>query len=273
MQLLIILAIGMVILGWIFGKPYWQAYQRHKIKQQAFPKAWREIIKRRFPYFKKMPADLQLQLKKHVQVFIAEKTFVGGANLNITDEIKVTIALQACLLLLNRKTNYYPKLERIVVYPGAFAKTQRELDHAGLETERRTVMLGESWQLGKVILSWQDTVAGAEDPCDGSNVVIHEFAHQLDQESGHANGAPLLPSSINYQQWSDALDQAFKQLKYQQATGQASLFDYYGATNPAEFFAVASEVFFEQTQDFARHYPHMYQLFCRYYAVDPLHWH
>ncbi|QBF81946.1 zinc-dependent peptidase [Shewanella maritima] len=247
--------------------------RRVKITAQPFPKAWRQILKRRFPYFQSMPTDLQLQLKKHIQVFVAEKKFVGCAGLEIDDEVKVTIAAQACLLLLNRPNHYYPKLKQILVYPHAFVVQSQSVDGNGVHASQRQVHLGESWENGKVILSWHSAKAGADDPFDGSNVVIHEFAHQLDQETGTANGAPFLGKIDDYPTWTQVLSREFEQLRHCARNHIPSLFDYYGATNPAEFFAVISETFFEKPQQFHQQHPDLYQELSRFYQLNPIHWH
>lgn len=266
------LFIGLLLIGYLAGKPYWREYKRSLIKRKPFKKAWRKIIQQRMPYFKQMPADLQLQLKQHIQVFLAEKEFVGCNGVVITDEIRITIAAQACLLLLNRKTNYYPKLRTILVYPSAFVKQQQTRNADGVQFTQKVVLAGESWDFGKVVLSWQDTVDGAQVPDDGRNVVIHEFAHQLDQENGQANGAPILDRQQSYKCWSEVFLAQFTLLQEQVRVGAPSLFDYYGATNPAEFFAVASEVFFEQSAQLFREYPKLYRQLTQYYTIDPMHW-
>jgi Mlc titration factor MtfA (ptsG expression regulator) len=224
------------------------------------------------PYFKKMPTHLQLQLKQHIQVFLSEKKFVGFNGVIITDEVRVTIAAQACLLLLNRKTDYYPKLKTILVYPRAFTKHHQSLAADGVYSTQHLAMAGESWGFGKIVLSWQDTLQGAYDPDDGHNVVIHEFAHQLDQEDGSANGAPILSSGQNYDCWADVFSAQFEMLSKQVSVGERSIFDYYGATNPAEFFAVASEVFFEKSQALKYEHPKLYTQLSLYYRVDPTSW-
>jgi len=267
------LVIAVVIIGYMAGKPYWREYQREKIKSQPFKKEWRKVLQQRVPYFRQMPADLQLQLKQHIQVFLAEKNFVGCNGVTITDEIRITVAAQACLLLLNRKTNFYPKLRTILVYPSAFIKEQNNIQANGVLHTQKTVLAGESWDFGKVVLSWQDTIEGAQITDDGRNVVIHEFAHQLDQENGKANGAPILDKEQSYQCWSAVFSAQFEQLQMQAKTKSPSLFDYYGATNPAEFFAVASEVFFEQAKQFHYEHPRLYKQLTQYYQVDPIHWH
>lgn len=272
MAILVTLLIGAVIIGWVLLKPQWQQRQRDKIAARPFPASWRDILKRRLPYFRALPADLQLQLKKHIQVFIAEKQFVGCDGLEVTDDMRVTIAAQACLLLLNRPHYYYPKLQQILIYPAAFVVQGSSADVAGVMHDKRRVLSGESWTLGKVILSWADTLQGAADPTDGRNVVIHEFAHQLDQEKGVATGAPLLQRSSDYQQWSAVMAAEFTQLQHQAQTGHSSLFDHYGATNPAEFFAVISEVFFEQPQQLSALHPGLYQQLSQFYRLNPLSW-
>lgn len=264
--------IGVILIGYSVGKPYWRLYQRDKIRKQPFKKEWRKIIQQRMPYFRQMPTDLQLQLKQHIQVFLAEKNFIGCNGVNITDEIRVTVAAQACLLLLNRKTDFYPKLQTILVYPCAFIKEQQSKDAGGVQFSQKMTLAGESWNFGKVVLSWQDTLDGAKIPGDGHNVVIHEFAHQLDQENGSANGAPILEKGQSYKCWSEVFSRQFELLKQQAKAGTPSIFDYYGATNPAEFFAVASEVFFEKAHQFHHEHPMLYRQLKQYYRVDPIHW-
>lgn len=265
--------IAALIIGYSAAKPYIKENKRNKIKHQPFKKEWRKIIQRRLPYFRQMPADLQLQLKDHIQVFLAEKEFIGCNGVTITDEIKITIAAQACLLLLNRKTDYYPKLTTILVYPTAFVKQQQQQNSDGLHFSQQVALAGESWDIGKIVLSWEDTVHGALDISDGHNVVIHEFAHQLDQENGKANGAPILGKNQNYQDWSSTFEREFSKLQQQASNNTPSLFDHYGATNPAEFFAVTTEVFFERSKQFNKEFPALYQQLSNYYHVDPIYWH
>ena len=272
LPILLPLFIGVVIIAVIIGKPYWREFKRKRVNQVPFPKEWRKILKHRMPYFRKMPADLQLQLKQHIQIFLAEKEFIGCNGVIISDDIRVTIAAQACLLLLNRKTDYYPKLRTILVYPRAFTKQQQTRSSDGVHFSQHVAMSGESWGFGKIVLSWQDTLDGAYLPEDGHNVVIHEFAHQLDQEDGLADGAPILGKDQSYACWADVFSDQFEQLKYQASSGSHSIFDYYGATNPAEFFAVASEVFFEKAKQLRHEHPKLYEQLSLYYRVDPSLW-
>jgi len=269
--LFLIAFVSISLIAYILLKPRWIQHKRQLIKAKPFPKEWRDVIKRNVPYFYEMPADLQLQLKEHVQVFLHEKHFYGFEGIEINDEIKTTIAVQACLLLLNQDEKYYPKLKSIYVYPAAFITNHSSRDAAGVVHEKRRVLSGESWELGKVVLSWKDTKQGASNIDDGRNVVIHEFAHQLDQETGMANGAPFLRHK-NRRCWSQVLTKEYEKLRAQSATGSRSLLDKYGATNPAEFFAVASEIFFERPQEMQEKHPNLYQQLQGFYRVNPALW-
>ncbi len=262
--LALICAGGLVLPAW------WVLRRRRRLQRQAFPASWRKILRRRVPLLRRLPADLQLQLKKHMQVFIAEKAFIGCAGLQVTEEMRVVVAAQACLLLLNRPAGYFPKLRQILLYPGAFAVERTQDDGSGVLQEQRRVLLGESWSQGQVILSWQDCLDGAAVADDGSNVVIHEFAHQLDQEDGHANGAPQRRQ--HPQRWSQVFRAAFARLRREAHVGEPGLLNHYGAQDPAEFFAVVSEVFFEQPVQLAQDYPELYRELGAYYRVDPAGW-
>jgi Mlc titration factor MtfA (ptsG expression regulator) len=270
--LLITLGLAALFLLWLLGQPRLAEWRRARVRRQPFPAGWRRILKRRVPVFRRLPVDLQLQLKKHMQVFLAEKPFIGCAGLQVTDEMRVTIAAQACLLLLNHpRPDYFPNLRQVLVYPGAFAVSRVHSDGAVVRDQRQ-VLAGESWQQGQVILSWQDALEGAAVADDGRNVVIHEFAHQIDQANGPANGAPLLPTTRDRRRWSRVWNEAFAELQAQAARGEPSLFSDYGATSPAEFFAVASEVFFEQPQQMAWEAPELYRELARFYRVNPINW-
>ena len=260
-------------ISYIWFKPAYIKHKRQRISKMPFPNEWRAILKRRMPYFRSLPSDLQLQLKQHIKVFIAEKQFIGCQGIIIDDEMRVTIAAQACLLLLNRDTDYYPKLKQILVYPSLFIVNNQQQDTNGIIWEKQNILSGESWEFGKVILSWHTAVEDAAQPFDGHNVVIHEFAHQLDQEDGHSNGAPLLASSKDYAQWSSIMAQEYTSLQYQANHQEFSIFNYYGATNPAEFFAVVTETFFEKPLEFSQQHPRLYQQMSHFFKLDPVNWH
>jgi Mlc titration factor MtfA (ptsG expression regulator) len=255
-------------------EPFLVERRRERLRAKRFPAAWRDILDRRVPIVHRLPRDLRRQLEQHIQVFIAEKPFLGCAGQEITDEVRVTIAAQACLLILNRKSDYFPNLHQVLVYPGAFLveRFQPVPGNPVLQSYATHTLTGESWTHGRVVISWEDALEGAATPDDGRNVVIHEFAHQLDQQKGYANGAPWLGSRHRYPRWSHVLGEEYARLQQAAVTGEPSLFNPYGATNPAEFFAVISEAFFERPLEMALLHPALYGELCSLYRIDPASW-
>lgn len=245
--------------------------KRALLLHQPLPAIWIAMLEKNVPIYHRLPNTLKQQLHGLVQVFLHEKTFVGCGGLEMTDEIKVTIAAQACMLLLNRKTSFYARLKTIYVYPNTYvAKSVEHND--GLVTEGPSVRLGESWQNGPVVLAWDSIVGGARNVEDGRNVVFHEFAHQLDQEDGGADGAPILDTRDGYRRWAAVLGEEYNRLSQQQHGRHRSVIDQYGAVNPAEFFAVATEAFFEKPRQMHKHNRDLYEELKRYYKLDPLEW-
>jgi len=255
------------LLAW--GIPRWRL---RRALAQALGEEALDTLARNVGQYRGMDAGQRARLERLVRRFLHEKTFVGCAGLEITDEMRVTIAGQACLLLLGTKGELvYPTLHSVLVYPGAFLVPRRQVDEAGVVSEERQDLLGESWGDGRVILSWDHVRrAGGEDP--GHNVVLHEFAHQLDSESGSTNGAPYLGSAERYRSWSEVLSRDFAALRHDAWFGQQGVLDHYGATNPAEFFAVATEAFFEQPHRLAERHGALFEEFLKYYRIDPRAW-
>jgi Mlc titration factor MtfA (ptsG expression regulator) len=268
----LVAAVALLVVAWLVAQPLLARRRRERLRARPFPPEWDAILDRRVPQLRALPQDLKSQLRSHIQVFIGEKDFFGCGDLEITDEMRVTIAAQACLLLLNRRTEYFPNLREVLVYPGAFAVDRVRAEPSGILQEQRQVLSGESWSRGQVILSWHDTLEGAAIADDGRNVVLHEFAHQLDQEKGYANGAPWLGARRRYPRWSEVLAREFVRLQQEAAWQVPSLLNHYGATNPAEFFAVATEVFFEQGARMALEHPELYAELRDLYRVDPQQW-
>ncbi len=265
-------ALLLVVPGWLLGPLVVREWRRARIQRRPFPDAWRLVLRQRMPLFRRLPADLQLQLKKHVQVLLAEKPFIGCGGLVVTDEMRVVIAAHAALLLLNRRAGYFRNLRQILVYPGIFVAERTKTGPGGIAHEARQALAGESWQQGQVILAWDAVLEGAAIPDDGRNVVIHEFAHQLDQETGAANGAPFLGRRERYARWAAVLSSEFQQLRERVNRDEPGLIDAYGATDPAEFFAVVSEVFFERPAELAAEHPALHRELAAFYRVDPLSW-
>jgi MtfA peptidase len=266
--MLLIAALGAGI-ALAFGLPGWRL---KRALARPFPAPWLAVLERNVPVYKRMSGDLQQQMRQRVQQFLYQKKFIGCAGLEVDDEMRVTIAGLASLLVLNRPSRVYPELHTVLVYPSAFFVPRKQVDEAGVVTEERQDLLGESWGDGRVILSWDHVQRGASDWSDGQNVVLHEFAHQLDSESGSNNGAPYLGSTANYRTWSEVLSRDFANLRYDAMTSQHSVMDHYGATNPAEFFAVATETFFEKPWQMAERHAALFAELFKYYRVDPRAW-
>lgn len=243
--------------------------RRERLRGQPLPRRWRGIIDRNVPYVALLPPLDRQELFGHLQVLLAEKKFTGCAGLEITDEVRITVAAQAALLLLHRKTDYFPTMRTILVYPDLFLVEHNLAQEDGTVLEETREQAGESWYGGPVILSWRDVLAGAEDPHDGYNVVLHEFAHQLDDESGSTDGAPELGSLARYEAWAQAFGREYEQLQEAVLTERMSLLDEYGAESPAEFFAVATECFFERPRALRRRHPELYKQLSGYYRQDP----
>ena len=269
MALLVIALAAAAAIAFLAAPPLLARRRRARLRSRPFPAAWREVIDRRVPYCRRLPAHLRSELESQVQVFLGEKSFVGCAGQRIDDEVRVTIAAQACLLVLNRRDYCFPNLREVLVYPAAFVVDKVRSEPSGVLLEQRHALAGESWSRGQVILSWEDVLHGAADDQDGRNVVIHEFAHQLDQEKGYANGAPWLGSRHRYPRWSQVMHAEFARLQHAATLGHPSLLDAYGARDPAEFFAVASEAFFEQPRSMAALHPELYEELRHAYRVDP----
>jgi Mlc titration factor MtfA (ptsG expression regulator) len=251
------------------AQPWWAARRRALLRARPFPAEWRRILRRRVPLVARLPAELQVRLKRHIQVFLAEKSFIGCQGQVITDEVRVTIAAQACLLLLGHpRSDCYPGLRQILVYPDAFVVNRERPVGAGVVQEQRHALSGESWAQGQVILAWAEVLAGAADAADGRNVTLHEFAHQVDQDKGVADGRPWRPGAAARRRWAAVMGDAFERLQRE----PSSVIDAYGAGDPAEFFAVVTEVFFERPLDLAAEAPAVYGELVALFGVDPAVW-
>jgi Mlc titration factor MtfA (ptsG expression regulator) len=271
LTLLLIALLGLFLILTL-GKPLFRYYRRKQLTIKPFPPEWEQILNRSVALYRYLPDSLKKELQGHIQIFLSEKIFEGCGGLQITDEIRVTIAGQACILLLNRKKpTYYPKLYTILVYPSAYVA--KKVTVKGMEhTEEMTVRGGESWGRGEVVLAWDYVRKAAIDLAFGHNVVLHEFAHQLDQEDGSSNGAPILDKRSSYKTWAMVLSKEYEDLQRKTLSGRKDIMDAYGATDPAEFFAVATETFFERPKQMKLSHPELYNELRSYYGLDPLKW-
>lgn len=237
-----------------------------------FPEEWEKIIEKNVGLYHYLPGTLKEQLRNDIKIFVSEKHFEGLDGLEMTDEIRVTIAAEASMLLLNRENRDYPGLSSILVYPSAYVAKQNTVIGGGAYIEGRSVRLGESWQHGSVVLAWDYVRQGAVNSEDGHNVVRHEFAHQLDQEDGISDGAPVLENRWSYAVWALIMSKEYERLRSSVERHKKGVMDDYGATNPAEFFAVATETFFEKPRQLKKKSPDLYAELKSFYKVDPVEW-
>jgi MtfA peptidase len=252
---------------------FFKSRRREQLRAQPFPPEWRQTMERNVPIVRRLPPADQAELAGHVQVFLAEKNFEGCGGLELTDEIRVTIAAQACLLLLHRETDYYPLLTSILVYPSTYVLPGEHPVDGGVWEESEQPVLGHtSRDLSALVLAWDSTLHGARDMRDGENVVFHEFAHQLDFESGGIDGTPPLESRARYASWARVLGAEFEELRRVAEEGKQSILDTYGAENPAEFFAVATEAFFERPLELRAKHGALYEELRAFYDQDPAAW-
>jgi Mlc titration factor MtfA (ptsG expression regulator) len=242
-----------------------RARRRNLLRGKRLSHEDRWTIAQHFGLWERIPGEIREEVEGWIHVFLDEKSFEAcGALEAVTREMKLTIAAQACLLIAFRPQDYYERLRSVLVYPGAY----RARDVHGGEDIR----LGESWGTGSVVLGWKSVMQGAADPRDGLNVVLHEFAHQLDQEDGLADGVPGLDDGEDYGMWSRAFAPAYEDFCDRIERGQRTVLDEYGATNAAEFFAVATETFFERSSKMKDEEPEVYVALVDFYGMDPSGW-
>ena len=247
-------------------------WRRDKVMRRPFPAGWEAHLVANMGLYSRLNRADQLELQRHILVFLDEKHFEGCRGVEITDEIRVTIAGNACLLLLHRRTDYFPELVTVLVYPSAFFVEHKEVDEHGLEMTGIAENAGESWDKGNVILAWDSAKRGALDPRDGLNVILHEFAHQLDSEAGDTDGAPLMESRAMARGWAETFQREYDALCEAVDDDRETFLDDYAATNPAEFFAVCVETFFEKPWQMRAHHPELYAALQAYFKQDPASW-
>jgi MtfA peptidase len=269
--IIVFLMIGLIVIG-ILVHPILIQQRRSRLKQRPCPPLWSAIIENNLPIYSRLSPSERKRLQGHIQVFLAEKQFIGCAGLQITEEMKLTITAVACLLLLNERGMYFPKLRSILIYPSAYFVNETTPIGSYVVAERRVARLGESWSNDQVVLSWQQVKQDTGNWRDGHNVVLHEFAHQLDQEDSRADGIPMLPRNSDYPIWASVMTDAYQQLCHDVERGVTTVMDSYGTINPTEFFAVATETFFEKSQQLLKQHPALYKQLQRYYQLDPAQW-
>ena len=260
----VLLAIG--VLAWLIATPLWRA--RRRAAHMARPLAPGAIaaVDRNVPAVRNLPPELRARLESLMNAFLAEKQFIGCNGLVVSDEIRATIAALACLLVLGRR-GHYDELHSILVYPAAFWVEDEVEDEAGVVEQRRRVLSGEAWDSSRIILSWDDVLEAAHAPGEGYNVALHEFAHYLDAE-----GLGLPAGHRTIADWAEGLAVEFQSLLDAVDRGEFTFLDPYAAEDEAEFFAVATEDFFERPVELRAAHPRLYALLQEFYALDPAAW-
>ena len=239
--------------------------QRHPIPDRD----WRRCSDR-LPLLQQLGSGEKAELRKLTTLFLHAKRFTGVQGLEITSEMQITIAAQACVEILKLGLDAFSGWVEIVVYPGAFRISRQQTDELGLVSTEENVLSGEAWGQGPVILSWDDVARDSFHRHPGRNVVIHEFAHKLDMLNGRANGMPPLHPEMPIEAWTAALGNAYHRLLQRLDQGREPGINPYAATNPAEFFAVICEYFFTAPELLHRYEPAVYRQLQAYFLQDPL---
>jgi hypothetical protein len=268
----VLLAIG--VLAWLIAMPLWRTRRRAAHMARPLAPGATAAIDRNVPAVRHLPPELRARLESLMSAFLAEKQFIGCNGLVVSDEIRATIAALACLLVLGRR-GHYDALHSILVYPGAFWVEDEVEDEAGVVEKRRRVLSGEAWDSSRIILSWDDVLEAAHAPGEGYNVALHEFAHYLDAEGlGLAAPPPSSPqgSIRTVEAWANDLAAEFEALLDAVDSGEYTFLDPYAAEDEAEFFAVATEDFFERPSGLRSAHPRLYGLLQEFYALDPAAW-
>lgn len=245
--------------------------RRRKLLETPLAAEARAVMHGAAPLTAALPEELRARHEGCVQVLLAEKNFEGVGDLEPTDAMRLAIAGQAALLQLRAGADHYPGLDTVLIYPDAFVVDHGLPDEDGFVHEGPDELAGESWQQGVVVLSWRDVTDEARRR-NGYNVVLHEFTHQLDEQTGAADGLPLLADATSAGPWAAAFQSAFSRHRGLVDSRREVLFDADAAENAAEFFATAVELFFEYPTDLASEYPDVHRVLAAYLELDPSRW-
>ncbi|MEN8661969.1 MAG: zinc-dependent peptidase [Lentimonas sp.] len=238
----------------------------------AFKSEWIQHLHDNIPLYARLPQALQGALHQKIAQFITTTHFEGCEGIELTAPIVLSVSGQACLLVLNHDGAPYSELHTVLLYPSAFSSTMETFESDGTFVETTVLCEGESWEDGTVRLAWDSVTAGARNISDGHNVTFHEFAHQLDALDGDIDGVPPLPSEEAFYTWAGVLGEHCAEFIERVSQGLRTVLDPYAATNPGEYFAVATETFFEKPKQFKKKHPDLYAELQSYYQLDPASW-
>lgn len=270
MLIYLVFAVALLIILSLIITPIWRARRRRELADAAFPAHWLELLEQRWKMYPLLPKNLQLQLQQQIQIMMADTEFYGCNGLEVTEEMRLLVLAQASLLYGNVVQNRLSDFPNVLLYPDAFINESPRTNEFGLVTNERHVLLGESWEQGKVILAWADIEKNLSH-LNGHNLVIHEYAHQIDGYDGSMNGTPPLTGLAGFDDWPVVMQTAYDQICQRVNAGDYS-FEPYATTNPAEFFAVICEYFFTLPHFLADRFPEVYRLLAELYRLDPLQW-
>jgi len=250
---------------------YFKNQRRKKLYATPLRPEWIEILEEHVPLASKLPAKMERLYHGHINYFLATKVFVGRGGFEVNDDVRVTIAGNACLLVLTRSEPIFPGFKTIIVYPSTYAAPVVE-QNAGVVVSRMQSRAGESWYRGPIVLAWSDIQRGSANADDAHNVVIHEFAHKLDEENQLMDGLPILKDRSHYKEWAEVLTREYEAFLERVQKNTNRVIDSYGAVSAVEFFAVVSESFFEKPQHMKTKLPELYEQLSRFYGVDTAEW-
>ena len=261
----------LAVLAWLIGRPLLAARRRGVLEARALTPAQCALLAHHWPGYARVPPALVPRLDALTAVFLGEKEFVGCGGLAVTPAMRLAVAAQACLLVLGREGPAYESLRSVLIYPSQFVVPDQWHDEDGVVTEEELVLSGQAWDVSRILLSWEDVQESGRGD-EAYNVVIHEFAHYLDLEAGGADGTPRMDSEAAGRRWAEVLGEEFGRLQSAVEREERHFLDEYGAHDETEFFAVASEAFFEQPREFARSLPSLYGVLRSFYRLDPAAW-
>lgn len=245
--------------------------RRRRLLEDPCPEAWEDILEENVAAYELLDEDEQKRLRELVQVFIAEKHWEGCGGLELDDEMRVTVAGAGCLLLMGRDHDLFSEVDSILIYPSAVVlpdQARSTFDGSARVNEGGKPILGLAVKGGAVVLAWDSALHGARDPKDGHNVVIHELAHKIDFIDGAADGTPMFETGAERRAWAAAMAPAYLEQKDRAERGKKSFLDDYAITNEAEYFAVATEAFFEKPRHLKRALPEVYEQLASFYKLD-----